>query len=136
MKLFLSLLALALCLTGCLSLEKPPVLVTIAGAVCEETTVEALDFTNIGYIDERLLIRVSAPSEMAGQTLAISFQDGWGKNVRFHGDPDQWNYKTGSQLVFEAKASSLHKSAVSGRLTINANKIINLRVSLPSAYNR
>lgn len=128
MKRTLTTLLGALILGGCSTwpaIERP---LAFEATVTEAMVIVALDFTNASHIDQRLLVRVLTPANMTGEILAISVQDGWGKEIRFHGNPNDWTMKVGTVLRFEVDSRDIKNGWTSLPRRIDANKIRNLKM--------
>ena len=86
------------------------------------TPVTVTPFNSVPYLDQRLILKVVSPKEMAGKLLAVSVMNGWRGKTEIHGF-DARLEATEGVIEFSVRKSKIGTNR-SGTPSVNADNIL------------
>src|SRR5687768_10213117 len=89
--------------SGCVSIGRDYEKVRISAIVVDPESLVLLGFSNVGYSEQQVLIRVTAPEAMKDEVLALRFTVAWGQKSTVYGDLTEWQKPIGSLVRFTVR---------------------------------
>ncbi len=123
---FLLLIALCSCLgfVGCASVVSDHEKVRISAVVVDPESLILVGFTNVGYSEQQVLVRVTAPEAMKDEVLALRFSVAWGQKVTTYGNLASWQKPMGSVVRFTVRPKDITNEWPHENRRIYANKLL------------
>lgn len=126
MKRLISLLALVVSLlsvAGCASTKAEREKIRISAVLVDPESLILVGFTNVGYSEHQVLIRVTAPEELKDEVLALRFSVAWGQKETRYGDRSGWQKSVGSAVHFTVQRKDITSEWPTENRRIYADKL-------------
>jgi hypothetical protein len=109
--------------SGCATVMKNREKVQISAVIVNPESLVMVSFTRLGYSEQQVLIRVTAPDAMRDEVIAIPFIVSWGSKVMTYGDPAAWKAPIGTAVQFTIRSGDITNEWPTEHRRIHANRI-------------
>ena len=110
-------------LCGCASVGSDYEKVRVSAVLVDPESLILVGFSEIGYSEQQVLVRVTAPQAMKDEVLALRFSVAWGKKVTTYGDLTKWQRPIGSTVQFTVRRKDITNEWPRENRRIYANRL-------------